>query len=326
MRKKTKTISLMLTAAAVVVMAVSCNLSNFSGVLFSTHQLTLNDGTGGSVLLGAGEYYVGEKVTVTVEPDTDYVFYGWEGAVDAIKGFSAESSTEHSFSMPAEDIELTAQWVTLGDEGPAGGLIFYLDEADEFDWIGLEAAPEDIEVDGNETFQWGAAPYWWIVGDGAANIGETEETIGSGHANSTAIVDFIGSLKHKTTGESYYVFDWDSASSYERFTDGANTYDLSTNNDGTVAAKECLEYVVTHNGKTYDDWFLPSKEELEEIDLKLHQAGDGGFEDAYYKSSSEYSTSHAWSHNFATTGSDTIRYKYEHCRVRAVRALKPFGN
>jgi hypothetical protein len=303
----------------VLVMVASCNLSNFSGVLFSTHQLTLNDGTDGSVLSGGGEYYVGEEVTVTVDPDTDYAFFGWEGDVDAIDGFSAESATEHSFSMPGEDIELTAQWLTIGDEGPAGGLIFYLDDADEFDWIGLEAAPEDIVVDGNETFQWGAQ---------GAEIGETDTAIGSGHANSTAIVDFIDSLRHTSTGESYYDFEWVPGWWYELFTNGTDTYYLVPANNGTVAAKECLEYVVTHNGKIYDDWFLPSEDELNEMHVELHLAGDGGFETAYYKSSSEYSNSnsHAWSHNFATAGGATIRYKHEDCRVRAVRAFKQFSN
>ena len=31
----------------------------------------------------------------------------------------------------------------LRDTGPAGGLIFYVDEADEFSWDYLEAAPSD---------------------------------------------------------------------------------------------------------------------------------------------------------------------------------------
>ena len=33
----------------------------------------------------------------------------------------------------------------IGDVGPAGGLIFYIDEAEEFEWTFLEAAPEDLE-------------------------------------------------------------------------------------------------------------------------------------------------------------------------------------
>ncbi|MFO7850065.1 MAG: hypothetical protein R6V67_08920 [Spirochaetia bacterium] len=321
MKKNIKAISLILIAVSMGALAMSCGLSSFSGVLFSTHQLTLNNGTDGTVSVG-GEYYVGEKVTVTVNPDPDYVFYGWEGEGDAIDDFYAESSTKHSFSMPGEDIELTAQWLTIGDEGPAGGYIFYIDEANEFDWIGLEAAPEDIVVDGEETFQWGAR---------GAEIGETDTVVGSGQANTTAIVDFIDSLHHTTTGESYYAFDWENLGGGVfpvgvYFTDGFNTYYFYEYNDGTVAAQECVELVLTHNGKTYDDWFLPSKDELNLMYVNLHDKGTGGFtEEDWYWSSSDTEGWDAWRQYF-WNGDQSDDYKTYNLLVRAVRAFNQFSN
>jgi hypothetical protein len=53
------------------------------------------------------------------------------------------------------------------------------------------------------------------------------------------------------------------------------------------AAKLCDEYSVTSNGTVYDDWFLPSRYEIEKMWVNLHLKGLGGFNNEYYWSSSE---------------------------------------
>jgi hypothetical protein len=65
----------------------------------------------------------------------------------------------------------------LRDRGPAGGWIFYIDEADEFDWTFLEAAPEDSDTQ----FHWG--PQGTLVG--------TETGIGTGESNTDKIVAWL---------------------------------------------------------------------------------------------------------------------------------------
>jgi hypothetical protein len=66
----------------------------------------------------------------------------------------------------------------------------------------------------------------------------------------------------------------------------------------------------------YNDWFLPSKDELNK--LYLNRVAIGGFADDTYWSSSEVSASSAWTHSFyygtqSSSGKGSIE------RVRAVR-------
>ena len=69
---------------------------------------------------------------------------------------------------------------------------------------------------------------------------------------------------------------------------------------------------------SYSDWFLPSKDELNQ--LYLNQAAIGGFAEGSYWSSSEGSADGAWAQYFVngTQGND---YKGSYPQVRAVRAF-----
>jgi hypothetical protein len=84
------------------------------------------------------------------------------------------------------------------------------------------------------------------------------------------------------------------------------------------AAKVCADYTVTVNSVTYDDWFLPSKDELNK--LYLNQVAIGGFADDKYWSSSEGDAYIAWFQYFGD-GSQYANPKYDDLRVRAVRAF-----
>jgi len=136
-----------------------------------------------------------------------------------------------------------------------------------------------------------AAPYGWNNGGDDPSIewggygtmvGGTSTGIGSGKGNTDTIVAELG--------------------------------------EGSYAAKTCADYTVTVDGVDYDDWFLPSKDELNQMYQNLYLQGKGGFSSDYYWSSSEASSSHAWKQNF-TNGYQYGNVKYYGNRVRAVRAF-----
>jgi len=87
---------------------------------------------------------------------------------------------------------------------------------------------------------------------------------------------------------------------------------------GSYAAKLCND--LTEGG--YNDWFLPSKDELDK--LYLNRDAIGGFASAlgYYWSSSEYDAFFAWIQYFYN-GVQYYYYKEDtfYNRVRAVRAF-----
>ena len=100
-----------------------------------------------------------------------------------------------------------------------------------------------------------------------------------------------------------------------------NTYKivLALGDSGKYAARECWR----SKRSGYTDWFLPSKEELDQLYLQRNVVG--GFANtgiADYSSSSEYGASFAFFRNFYT-GKLTYYYKgnWPHYYVRAVRAF-----
>jgi len=110
-------------------------------------------------------------------------------------------------------------------------------------------------------------------------IGTTGTAIGTGLANTTAII-----------GQSGHI---------------------------SSSAKICYDYLVTVESITYDDWFLPSKYELDK--LYINKGAIGGFTGNYYWSSSEYGTAlNAWHQDF-DSGTQLNTNKNSSAWVRAVR-------
>ncbi len=83
-----------------------------------------------------------------------------------------------------------------------------------------------------------------------------------------------------------------------------------------TAARMCADY----RGGGKDDWFLPSRDELNAIYLHLYKQGIGGLGLGEYWSSSETTKGYAWHHNF-TTGDQLFGNKWPKYRVRCVRAF-----
>lgn len=125
----------------------------------------------------------------------------------------------------------------LGDPGPAGGLIFYIDvEDDHPDWTYLESAPS-----GWSTTAEGLGLQWLTERTDVNAPGgfESSAAIGTGKENTEAI--------------------------------------LALPNGDYPAAQAAENYSVTNGGTTYDDWFLPSPHELNEMYKTLHAQSQGGF-------------------------------------------------
>ncbi len=121
-------------------------------------------------------------------------------------------------------------------------------------------------------------------------IGGTGIGIGSGQSNTTTIVTWLDDNTDDAHGDVTYKTD--------------------------RAAYLCDD--LTLGG--YSDWFLPSKDELDQMYANLHLQGVGGFDDNSFWSSSESSAGGAWNQYFSS-GSQYSHLKYLANRVRAVRAF-----
>jgi hypothetical protein len=162
-----------------------------------------------------------------------------------------------------------------------GGLVFWLDKTGKH---GLVCADKDFE----ET-NWGGTEKIGANGNG---IGAN----GSGMANTKKIVELA----------SWFV---------KEVNDGlCSTKHLKT--PDPTAARLCLES--NYNG--YNDWYLPTKNELNLIYVNLKARGVGVFANSDYWSSTEYDDKFAWRQYFIN-GRQYFFKKSSVCNLRAVRAF-----
>ena len=161
---------------------------------------------------------------------------------------------------------------TVGDTGPAGGIIFYDDEADGKDDIPgvryLEAAPAAY---GNKELAWGEK--------GVVVPGADRTAVGTGAQNTEDLIRHQGA-------------------------------------DSEYAAAYCAGLVIGE----YDDWYMPSKAELDLLVEVLYKNGFGDFEPYYHWSSSERSDLNAWGQHFYNSVQSSYP-KVIPYRVRPVRAF-----
>jgi len=103
---------------------------------------------------------------------------------------------------------------------------------------------------------------------------------------------------------------------------------VAIGDDGsTYAARICNELQITEGGKTYGDWYLPSKEELNlmwENIITINNAatanGGSSFLPEIYWSSTEYSLAHAYQQWFQHGFQETYQKDWAQ-HVRAIRAF-----
>jgi uncharacterized membrane protein len=141
-----------------------------------------NESTGGTVPTDSNVYEEGATVTVLDNTGSlvkqDYVFSSWNTKSD---GTGVDRAADSTFSIGSTNVILYAKWIdyNLGDTGPAGGLIFYIDEANAFSWDYLEAALVSTEW---TSTQWSSS---------GTLIGGTGTAIGDGITNTTTVAAWL---------------------------------------------------------------------------------------------------------------------------------------
>ena len=256
---------------------------------------------------------------ITVNIGSDYsLFFDTNNIKVTISGNNA------TYNLVKVDItELRSIFEPSIPEGSCGGFIFYDKGYYSDGWRYLEAAPADIRViDGIPSVNKNAIGYYIadagypfgyyrkanginLFADGSASkydiTNATGTAIGTGKKNTELLVK---AMKDET---------WSSPQ-----------VDYVT---WFYAAKLCYDLVYEVDGKIYDDWFLPSEDELYLMYTNLHKNGIGGFDTGgFYWSSSEentYDASYAWPLSFSNgyKGQGRTRERYNEYKVRPVRAF-----
>ncbi|NBK23838.1 MAG: PEGA domain-containing protein, partial [Spirochaetia bacterium] len=215
---------------------------------------------------------------------TGYFFAGWWTEPNK-RGMEVLSSTTATMTGYQT---LYAKWIVLavGGIGPSGGYVFYDKGYYSNGWRYLEAAPAG--------WSGGSGGPGYIFGyhrPARTNIvvGGTGTGIGSGKENTQKLVGAMG----------------------------LSVYSSSSGSEKTAqyAARLCAEY----RGGGYDDWFLPSKDELNLMYQNLKRNNLGGFSGDFYWSSSEYGALDVWLQSFFG-GNQYVNVRYVEARVRPVRA------
>ncbi len=317
-------------------------------VVFSV-SYDINGGTIGSVPVDNNSYDYNELATVlgglgglagpVIRDGIRQRFLGWYTDPDG----TTYPYNEGDLLPITEDITLYAIYTTDNDVlrkvGPAGGWVFYDAGSTESWGRYLEAANPDWETtnpawpwEGDDPVsEWGLKPYQGV--EPVQIINEAYTEIGTGLSNTNIITSFYGDLYLKSDGTtSYYDYDWAGLTSgiKETFTDGVSDYEFGSmweDYDGIVAAKVCSDYSLEYNDQTYDDWFLPSKDELNQMYLNLCKEGVGGFAGtgASYWSSSQYDAWNAWYQHFGFLGPEDGPQDYSgNASVYWFRAVRAF--
>jgi hypothetical protein len=169
----------------------------------------------------------------------------------------------------------TKNFYNIGEQGPAGGIVFYSKFDTTGGWNFLECSPNDL----TSTLPWAAYNNSVTI-----NLGTS---LGQGKLNTTNIV---------------------------------NTFGLSGLN---YAAKTC--FTLNQNG--FDDWFLPSRDELITLYQNLYLQNLGSFTNGarYWTSSGDdFFTQNAWCQKMlSNTGSvnSMTELKTTNLKVRPIRCF-----
>jgi hypothetical protein len=191
----------------------------------------------------------------------------------------------------------------VGDTGPGGGKVFYV-SADPFTSTGSDCGTTCKYLEAAPTT--GSSAWTDVFRTWATDINSNQTTAVSG-ADGTAI----------GTGRQ-------------------NTSDIIAQSGNVAATSAAVEADAYRGPNSLSDWFLPSKDELNELCKYAKNTGQAsgsgiicgggsaatgrGFLNVYYWSSSEFDADYAWGQSFFT-GFQLSNYKFGTFYVRPVRAF-----
>lgn len=248
----------------------------------------------GTAPTDSGSYDPLEPVTVLglteslvkIRPDGEDTSYGFRGWNTSADGNGTDCAIGSTLSMPDDDIILYAKWApyVVGDTGPAGGYIFF----------------------DNGSYVTTGGYSWRYLECAPRDINET---------------DAPGTYSWLDR------YCWTSNTSIQIITTAGIGYGRSNTNliissSGTAktAAKNCNDFSI--NG--YDDWFLPSCDELEIVRTLYIQIG--GFNttpdevnNTYWSSEQSSTTSYAKFKMFPVATRGETWESDRACRIRAIR-------
>jgi len=187
---------------------------------------------------------VGELLNTVPATRGGFVLKGWFKEKEYINEWDFETD------VIVNNVTLYAKWewkkYNLRATGPAGGWIFYINpDATADGWKYLEVNKEDLTADNVPEIIGTDTPFF-IMTNGEAVINGTQSEIGSGLANTELIVDWLDNNPEDDTMVEYYP------------------------DEKQRAAYLCYDFEVDG----YDDWYLPSFDELEKIYKNLYSGID----------------------------------------------------
>ena len=206
---------------------------------------------------------------------------------------------------------------SVGDIGPAGGYVFY-DKGEYSDgWRYLEAAPADLKVIGGvPTVDSSISGFDRVDGRICFGFYRESATGSNLFVNGTTRYDPTNcTLTDIGTGKNNTLLLVEAM--------GDKAWSLLKGDEVTqfYPAKLCYDLVYTVDGITYDDWFLPSQDELDLMYNNVKAKGLGGFVfDSLYWSSSEYDPELMWRQYF-DNGYQLYGRRDIISKVRPVRAF-----
>lgn len=181
----------------------------------------------------------------------------------------------------------------VGDEGPARGYIFYDAEDYSRGWRYLEAAPNGWS--GKQEDPRHIFGYYKPNGSGKDVRAIFTDTSGGSGKNNTAML--IAAM-----GDKAYQYDFGSQKDF-------------------YAAKVASDCSFTVDGEVFDDWFLPSKDELDLLYRALLKNNSNPYLRDRYWSSSENGATEAWYQDLYGSGFTQTMNRYQTWKVRPVRSF-----
>ena len=332
--------------------------SNANGLV----SIEIGGGAGFSTINWANDDYFIETKTAVVAPLTTYTITGVSQLLSVPYALNAKTADNGITTAQADAI--TANTAKVGITGAQTTKLAGIADGAEVnvqaDWNQATITADDFiknkptipaAADGSET-KVTAGTNVTVTGSGTtaspyvvnATAGSVSTTFSVGDFAQGGIVfwvdetgqhGLVAAKKDQSTGVRWYAGTYGNtqAKGDGPFSGEANTSiiiaaQVAIGDDGsTYAARICNELQVTEGGKTYGDWYLPSKEELDlmyqnkaTIDATAGVNGGSGFASAVYWSSTEYYNYYAWLQFFGN-GAQTYGNKDITYYVRAVRAF-----